>query len=105
MYSSIFQYIQSCVNYQQAKRYIHGRKAPLVPLSIPNHTFYTWNMDFIGPLKETPKGYKHILILTCTMSKHKLEYCIQKFLQGMEHLVGLFQIEVKIFEQISRKFM
>jgi len=62
MYSTVMQYVASCALCQRTKTSPHRKKAPLKPLEVVE-PFGRVHMDFVGPLPQTPEGYRHILIV------------------------------------------
>ena len=62
MYSTVLQYVASCVICQRTKTSQHRKKAPLKPLEVVE-PFGRVHMDFVGPLPQTTEGYRHILIV------------------------------------------
>jgi len=62
MYTTVLQYVASCVICQRTKTSQHRKKAPLKPLEVVE-PFGRVHMDFVGPLPQTSEGYRHILIV------------------------------------------
>jgi len=68
MYADVTDYVKSCLDCQQSKRYYGAAKPPLCPLPIPT-LFQRLHIDFLGPLETTPEGYKYILLIVDAYSK------------------------------------
>lgn len=68
MYKDIKIYCQSCVPCQEAKRYVHFKKALLQPLPIGD-ILSRIHMDILGPLVKTDEGYRYILLVVDSFSK------------------------------------
>lgn len=66
MYSDIGTYIQTCLECQVVKQNKHKHPAPLRPMTT---VFSRVHLDLTGPLKTSPEGYQHILVITCAFSK------------------------------------
>ena len=67
MYAEIQTFVETCSTCQRSKR--HGTvKAPLHPLPI-EQPFGRVHLDFLGPLKKTPEGFQHILLIVDSGSK------------------------------------
>ena len=82
MHHDIQSYVRTCLPCQQSKRYCHAKKAPLQPIP-PAEIFQRWHMDIIGPIKETPEGYKYILLIVDSFS-HWSECFALKTMQASE---------------------
>ncbi len=67
MYKDIQTYVKSCEPCQQAKRYVHYRKAKLQPLPVGD-VFSRVHLDVLGPMPQTKDGYKYILLLVDAFS-------------------------------------
>ena len=68
MYSNVCNYVKGCDPCQFAKRYHGFHPAPLQSMPIVNR-FDRWHIDFIGPLQESPDGFKYILLITDSFSR------------------------------------
>ena len=68
MYRDVYEYTHSCDMCQRAKPHYHSKPAPLHPLPIES-TFDRLHIDFVGPLKTSSEGHKHILVITDSFSK------------------------------------
>jgi transposase InsO family protein len=68
MSEDIKHFVRTCEPCQQAKRAFHQRPTPLRPLP-PTDIFSRWHMDILGPITETPEGYKYILLFADSFSK------------------------------------
>eukprot|EP00112_Aurelia_sp_Birch-Aquarium-sp1_P023718 Seg718.4 transcript_id=Seg718.4/GoldUCD/mRNA.D3Y31 product="Retrovirus-related Pol polyprotein from transposon 412" pseudo=true protein_id=Seg718.4/GoldUCD/D3Y31 len=62
MQETIAQYVQSCLECMQSKTCSNQGKAPLQPI-IVSEPFVFWAMDYMGPLPETSRGNKHLLVV------------------------------------------
>jgi len=62
MRTSIINFIQQCVTCSQSKYQPHRGNAPLRPIQV-SEPFVFWALDYMGPLKETATGNKHILVV------------------------------------------
>ena len=62
MQETISQYVQSCPECMQSKTCGSQGKAPLQPI-IVSEPFVFWAMDYMGPLPETSRGNKHLLVV------------------------------------------
>ena len=70
MQESIQSFIQSCPECSQNKLDTKTTKAPLQHIQI-SEPFVFWAMDYMGPIKETARGNKHILV----MMDHFTKWC------------------------------
>ncbi len=68
MYQNVHDYIKSCQKCQLSKVSRHPNKAPLHPLPVTD-VFDRVHIDFLGPLTESPDGYKHILLVVDSYSR------------------------------------
>ena len=68
MYTQVLDYIRGCTVCQQSKRAYHTLPPPLHPLPIAD-TFERWHIDFLGPITESPEGFKNILVVSDSGSK------------------------------------
>ena len=72
-----------CQTCEQNKSNVKNHKAPLQSINGINEPFVFWAMDYIGPLPETARGNKHLLVvkLTCKNMKviifmnHSTKWC------------------------------
>ena len=55
-------FVQKCETCAQVKLDQHKSKAPLQPIEV-NDPFVFWAMDYMGPLPETARGNKHLLVV------------------------------------------
>ena len=55
-------FVQKCETRAQVKLDQHKSKAPLKPIEV-NEPFVFWAMDYMGPLPETARGNKHLLVV------------------------------------------
>ena len=62
MYTSVHEYVSTCEECQKTKTSPHRKKAPLSPLPI-GPPFSRIHLDHMGPLPETPEGYRHLLVV------------------------------------------
>ena len=62
MQETISQYVQSCPECMQSKACSNQGKAPLQPI-IVSELFVFWAMDYMGPLPQTSRGNKHLLVI------------------------------------------
>lgn len=62
-------YIDSCLHCAQHKPY-GARKAPMRPLPSPRNKFYSVSGDVKGPLPETARGYRYVLVFICNLTKY-----------------------------------
>ena len=67
LYKDVREYCSSCYICRTSKIKTHFKRAfnPL-PITRP---FARYSIDFIGPITETPEGYKHILLVVETFSR------------------------------------
>ena len=69
MYADINTFVSTCDECQKAKRPMHQRPAPLVPMPIVP-TFERWHMDILGPLTPSqPDKYKYVLLLVDSFTR------------------------------------
>ena len=62
MRETIDTFIQNCQECSQIKDKLCHGKAPLRPIQV-SEPFVFWALDYMGPLQETAKGNKHILVV------------------------------------------
>ena len=62
MKSSVQSYVNSCKECIESKSSCTKRQAPLQPMVV-SEPFTFWAMDYMGPLPETARGNKHILVV------------------------------------------
>ena len=55
-------FVRNCQVCAQSKLNCHNEKAPLQPTGV-NEPFVFWAMDYMGPLPETSRGNKHLLVV------------------------------------------
>lgn len=67
-HADISTYVQTCISCQRAKDDKHKHPAPLRPLPVHDE-FSRVHLDLLGPLKTSPEGYTHVLVITCAFSK------------------------------------
>ena len=70
MFKDVIAWCKSCHICQHRKNPIPSPRAPLQYPPVASQPGQMLAMDFIGPLPETPKGNKHILVVTDMFSKH-----------------------------------
>ena len=68
MYKDVYEHVHSCKECQQAKRAYKAKPAPLHPLPIGD-IFSRWHVDILGPLPETSKKEKYVLVLVDSYTK------------------------------------
>ncbi len=69
MYADINTYISTCDQCQKAKRPMHQKPAPLVPMPIVP-IFERWHMDILGPLTPSqPDKFKYVLLLVDSFTR------------------------------------
>ena len=68
MAKDIKEYIATCPICQLIKRQYHVKHTPLQPLPVTER-FQRLHLDFLGPLPETTKGHKHILLVVDAFTK------------------------------------
>ncbi len=69
MYADINTYVSTCEQCQKAKRPMHQKPAPLVPMPIVP-TFERWHMDILGPLTPShPDKFKYVLLLVDSFTR------------------------------------
>jgi transposase InsO family protein len=66
------QFIKGCVKYQTEKLVRVKTRLPIIISDTSSHAFEKISIDFYGPLRTTPEGYKNILAIQDCLSK----YCI-----------------------------
>eukprot|EP00794_Sanderia_malayensis_P015652 gene15652-biopygen13346 len=59
---SIKEFVQKCTRCSQIKHDSKLTRAPLKPIEI-SEPFVFWAMDYMGPISETSRGNRHILVL------------------------------------------
>ena len=69
MYADIRRYARSCTVCQRSHINYGARKPPLQPLPV-QELFERWHMDILGPLANTPEGYKYVLVVVESLSRH-----------------------------------
>lgn len=62
MTGNIREYVSLCETCAQIKLNSHANKAPMQPIEV-NEPFAFWAMDYMGPLSETARGNKHLLVV------------------------------------------
>ena len=62
MTTQISEFVKSCVTCAQNKLSPGHQKAPLQSIDV-NEPFVFWAMDYMGPLPETSRGNKHLLVV------------------------------------------
>ena len=62
MFRHIKTFVRGCETCEQNKSDSNHRKAPLKSIDI-NEPFVFWAMDYMGPLPETARGNKHLLVV------------------------------------------
>ena len=62
MATHIKEYVQSCHTCAQNKVSNNNNKAPLQSIEV-NEPFVFWAMDYMGPLPETARGNRHLLVI------------------------------------------
>ena len=62
MRESVEDYIRKCSACAQRKDPVHANKAPLQTIAV-GEPFCFWALDYMGPLPETTRGNKHILVI------------------------------------------
>ena len=62
MKKDIFHFVRSCPDCAQSKLDSSRNTAPLQPIQV-SEPFVFWAMDYMGPLPETPRGNKHLLVV------------------------------------------
>lgn len=62
MRASVEKYIRECSACAQRKNPIHSNKAPTQTIDV-GQPFTFWALDYMGPLPETARGNKHILVI------------------------------------------
>ena len=70
MAAQITDFVKSCVVCAQSKLDPNHRKAPLQSIEV-NEPFVFWAMDYMGPIQETARGNKHLLV----MMDHFTKWC------------------------------
>eukprot|EP00112_Aurelia_sp_Birch-Aquarium-sp1_P024071 Seg7444.1 transcript_id=Seg7444.1/GoldUCD/mRNA.D3Y31 product="Protein NYNRIN" protein_id=Seg7444.1/GoldUCD/D3Y31 len=66
----ITDFVKSCMVCAQSKLDPDHRKAPLQSIEV-NEPFVFWAMDYMGPIQETARGSKHLLV----MMDHSTKWC------------------------------
>ena len=70
MYADLYRYCKSCPRCQKAKRSYHNYKQPLHPLPInANSLFHRHHIDVLGPLSESDRKKKYVLVVCDSLSK------------------------------------
>ena len=59
---NIREYVSLCETCAQIILNAHANKAPMQPIEV-NEPFVFWAMDYMGPLSETARGNKHLLVV------------------------------------------
>ena len=62
MTHQITEFVKNCVTCAQYKLDSQHHQAPLKPIEV-NEPFVFWAMDYMGPLPETSRGNKHLLVI------------------------------------------
>ena len=62
MVTHIKNFVNSCAKCAEQKHGPYNNKAPLQPIEV-NEPFIFWAMDYMGPLPETARGNKHLLVI------------------------------------------
>ena len=70
MFRDVKAWCKSCVTCQHRKHPHAKARAPLQYPPVPSGPGQMLAMDFVGPLPQTDKGNKHILVITDMFSKH-----------------------------------
>ena len=68
MQETVQNYVQNCPQCMQSKTAKGQGKAPLKPIVV-SEPFVFWAMDYMGPLPETCRGNKHLLVIGDHFSK------------------------------------
>ena len=66
----ITNFVQNCPACSQGKHDSKQTRAPLQPIQV-SEPFVFWAIDYMGPISETSRGYKHILV----MMDHFTKWC------------------------------
>ena len=64
----IREYIKSCANCQKTNASNKAPAATLNPIPVKD-LFHRWGIDLVGPLEETPRGNKYLIVATEYLSK------------------------------------
>ena len=70
MFTDVRAWCKSCVTCQHRKQPVPKARAPLQYPPVPSCPGQMLAMDFVGPLPQTDRGNKHILVVTDMFSKH-----------------------------------
>ena len=70
MLRDIEQYVRSCPACLASKTTAHGFKPPLTIRDPAPHAYHTITIDTVGPLPETPEGYKHMVCTVDMATRH-----------------------------------
>ena len=70
MIDSITNFVQNCPACSQGKHDSKQTRAPLQPIQV-SEPFVFWAIDYMGPISETARGNKHILV----MMDHFTKWC------------------------------
>ena len=62
MQETVQNFIQVCPECSKSKPNTLQTRAPMQPIPV-GEPFVFWALDYMGPLKETSKGNRHILVL------------------------------------------
>ena len=69
MFKDVAAWCRSCIDCQQRKHPPVSAKAPLQYMPVASEPGQLLCMDFVGPLPETSRGNKHVLVVTDAFSK------------------------------------
>lgn len=72
MFNDTKRWVQSCEECQSRRSPVASPRAPLQFTPIPARPWQMIAMDFMGPLVETPRHNKHILVITDKLTKYAI---------------------------------
>lgn len=97
--NSVREFVRKCPHCQKANPSNRPPPATLHPIKV-SHVFHRWGIDVVGPLKETPRGNKYLLVATEYVTKwaeveavaQKSAQNVHQFLMNLVFRFGAFDV-------------
>ena len=91
LYTDLYEVVTGCRDCQQSKVSTKAKRAPLCPLPVAS-VFERVHIDLLGPLPESPEGFKYILVIVESFSRFPEIFALktQKSEEIAEHLYSVF---------------
>ena len=76
LYTDLYEVVTGCRDCQQSKVSTKAKRAPLCPLPVAS-VFERVHIDLLGPLPESPEGFKYILVIVESLSRFPEIFCVE----------------------------